>query len=248
MRILLNIRCRRFERPVQDLRALRYELVATRSFSHGDNSSVPFQLKLPSKNEDGGLNMATQDAVSSERIQKLSHQLSESAEYIPQIMQLKKDLKDQLLKLKNQTSKHWTSISLVWFQIKQIELKKQNSRMNNEYLHEKTHALKQKAVAIRNDTWTAENKVKTLYRELEEATLQRDQKAIEVEKLQVEVKQEKQACKDIAKLKEKIRGELATLKKDRDWYKREVYAQARKAEQLKSRLDNLKAANAHLQY
>mmetsp|Transcript_27242 Transcript_27242/g.38013 ORF Transcript_27242/g.38013 Transcript_27242/m.38013 type:complete len:115 (+) Transcript_27242:101-445(+) len=73
-------------------------------------------------------------------------------------------------------------------------------------------------------------------------------KRVEVEKLQVEVQREKEACKDIAKLKEKIRGELAVLKKDRDWYKREVYAQAKKAEQLKSRLDNLKAANAHLHY
>mmetsp|Transcript_389 Transcript_389/g.770 ORF Transcript_389/g.770 Transcript_389/m.770 type:complete len:179 (-) Transcript_389:161-697(-) len=172
-------------------------------------------------------------SISQDGIKKLASELSQSSEYIPQITELREDLKLQLCHLKNQ--------------IKQLELKKQASRQNNEHLHQQSHALKQKAICIRNDTWSVENKVKTLFRELEEVTSALDRRGTEVEQLKLEVEHEREACQAIQKLKLKITRELANLKKDRDVYKKQVRSDARRVTQIQNRIDNLKAANAHLE-
>mmetsp|Transcript_10506 Transcript_10506/g.20163 ORF Transcript_10506/g.20163 Transcript_10506/m.20163 type:complete len:179 (-) Transcript_10506:240-776(-) len=172
-------------------------------------------------------------SISQEGIRKLASELSQSSEYIPQITELREELKLQLCNLKNQ--------------IKQLELKKQNSRLNNEHLHQQSHVLKQKAICLRNDTWSVENKVKTLFRELEEVTSALDRRGTEVEHLKLEVKHEHEACQAIEELKAKITKELANMKKDRDMYKKKARSDARRVTQIQNRIENIKAANAHLE-
>ncbi len=67
-----------------------------------------------------------------------------------------------------------------------------------------------------------------------------------MKRLQSEISSEKKACRELEKLKAKMKNELMSLKKDRDFFKKKTTEAERKVRQIENRIGNFKAANAHL--